>query len=264
MKNLSGKTILLTGAGGHLGSAMAVGFAAAGGLVYLNGRNQKTLEPLLGEISAFGGQAEILPFDVNDSDAVFMALEEIRSRCGRIDVLVNNAYHGMGGTLETSTDAEFSESYQVAVTAAAALIRAALPLLRKSYGDDNRGGASIINVASMYGLVSPDFRAYETDASTNPPFYGAAKAALIQLTRYLACQLAKDKIRVNALCPGPFPSPSVQASNPEFIRKLEDRVPLGRIGAAEEIKGPANFLASDHSSYVTGVTLKVDGGWTAW
>ena len=122
----------------------------------------------------------------------------------------------------------------------------------------------MINVASMYGLVSPDLRVYENAASTNPPFYGAAKAALLQLSRYLACELAKDNIRVNALCPGPFPCPSVKEANPEFIKKLENRVPLGRIGIAEELKGPVVFLASDDSSYVTGSTLNVDGGWTAW
>ncbi len=263
MNDLSQKTILLTGAGGYLGAAMARGFAAAGGFVYLNGRTRATLEPLKEQILSSGGQAETLPFDVTNSKGVADALDEIRSVRGRLDVLVNNAYYGSGGTLETSTDEDFEKSYQVAVTASAGLIRAALPLLRTA-ADNNSRGASVINVASMYGLVSPDFRAYQTDASTNPPFYGAAKAALIQLTRYLACQLAKDKIRVNALCPGPFPAPSVQDSNPDFIQKLADRVPLGRIGLADELQGPANFLASDASSYVTGSTLTVDGGWTAW
>ncbi|MGJ8652861.1 MAG: SDR family NAD(P)-dependent oxidoreductase [Opitutaceae bacterium] len=259
MKDLKDKIILITGAGGYLGSAMAKGFAAAGGFVYLNGRNRETLAALHNEITATGGQCSVLPFDVSDSEASKEALREIETAHGRLDVLVNNAYHGNGGTLESSSNSDFTESYRIGVTAAADLIRSALPLLRSA-----SPGASVINVASMYGLVSPDPRVYDNSESTNPPFYGAAKAALIQLTRYLACELAKDRIRVNALCPGPFPAPSVGEANPDFIKRLTERVPLGRTGRADEIAGPAVFLASDAASYVTGATLCVDGGWTAW
>jgi NAD(P)-dependent dehydrogenase (short-subunit alcohol dehydrogenase family) len=260
---LKDKIILLTGAAGHLGSAMARGFAQAGGYVYLNGRNPSSLEKLCDEIEAGGGKAAVLSFDVTDCAAVSVALQTIEERHGRLDVLVNNAYAGKGGTLEQSSDEDFTEAYHIAVTAAAGLIRSALPLLRQS-ALSGGGGASVINVASMYGLVSPDLRVYDSAQGANPPFYGAAKAALLQLTRYLACELAKDKIRVNALCPGPFPSPAVCDSSPEFVEKLADKVPLGRIGVAVEIAGPAVFLASDAASYVTGATLPVDGGWTAW
>ena len=116
----------------------------------------------------------------------------------------------------------------------------------------------------MYGLVSPDLRVYDSALGSNPPFYGAAKAALLQLTRYAACELAKDKIRVNGLCPGPFPAPAVSDEHPHLLDKLTHKVPLGRVGIASEIAGPAVFLASDAASYVTGATLPVDGGWTAW
>ena len=261
--HLKEKVVLLTGAAGYLGSAMAHGFAQAGGIVYLNGRNQSSLQKLCDEIEASGGQASVLSFDVIDSVAVSEALQHIEKKHGRLDVLVNNAYYGKGGTLEASTNEDFTQSYHIAVTAAAGLIRAALPLLRRSV-DHRTAGASVINVSSMYGLVSPDLSVYETAQGANPPFYGAAKAALLQLTRYTACELAKDKIRVNALCPGPFPAPAVGRDNPEFVDKLAQKVPLGRIGVASEIAGPAVFLASDAASYVTGATLPVDGGWTAW
>jgi len=260
---LQEKVVLLTGAAGHLGSAMARGFAQAGGFVYLNGRNPSSLQKLCDEIEAAGGKASVLSFDVTDRVAVSAALQTIQETHGRLDVLVNNAYFGKGGTLEVSADEDFAEAFNIAVTAAAGLTRSALPLLRQS-AIKGGSGASIINVSSMYGLVSPDLRVYDTAQGANPPFYGAAKAALLQLTRYSACELAKDKIRVNALCPGPFPAPSVCETNPAFVEKLSAKVPLGRIGQATEIAGPAVFLASDAASYITGATLPVDGGWTAW
>ncbi len=116
----------------------------------------------------------------------------------------------------------------------------------------------------MYGVVSPDPRIYTETTRPNTPEYGAAKAGLLQLTRYLACQLGPMCIRVNSISPGPFPAPAVQQADPEFIRRLGHKNPLGRIGSPDELAGPVVFLASDASSYVTGANIVVDGGWTAW
>ena len=126
------------------------------------------------------------------------------------------------------------------------------------------GDASVINIASMYGLVSPDLNIYDTVQSSNPPFYGAVKAALIQWTRYAACEFGPEGIRVNSISPGAFPSELVQKENPEFIRRLEHKIPMGRIGQAGEVCGSVVFLASMASSYVNGSNLAVDGGWTSW
>ena len=115
----------------------------------------------------------------------------------------------------------------------------------------------------MYGTVSPDPSIYGDSGYDNPPNYGAGKAAIIQFTRYMACHLAKDGIRVNSVSPGPFPSPEVQ-ENKQFITNLEKKTPLGRIGQPYEIKGIVVFLASAASSYVTGQDIHVDGGWTSW
>ena len=261
--DLSQRVVLLTGAAGHLGHALACGLAAAGAQVVLNGRNAAPLKATAAAIRRDGGFAKVLAFDVTDAAAVAAALKKLTRQFGRLDILINNAYAGRGGTLALSTDADFESSYAVCVVSAARLIRQALPLLEAA-GQQNPAGASVINMASMYGVVSPDFRVYATPEENNPPFYGAAKAALVQLSRYLACQLAPRHIRVNAISPGPFPAPQVQAGQPDFCARLAGKVPLGRIGAPDDLVGPVLFLASDAAAYVTGTNLIVDGGWTAW
>jgi NAD(P)-dependent dehydrogenase (short-subunit alcohol dehydrogenase family) len=138
----------------------------------------------------------------------------------------------------------------------------ALPALRRAV--KSRGHASVINVASMYGVVSPDLSVYKTPESSNPPFYGAAKAALIQWTRYAACEYGRENIRFNSVSPGPFPSAQVQADAPDFVRTLSQKVPLGRVGQPGELVGIMVFLASSASSFITGANIPVDGGWTSW
>jgi NAD(P)-dependent dehydrogenase (short-subunit alcohol dehydrogenase family) len=242
---------------------MARALATAGATVVLNGRVQAPLEQLATSLADEGHHALPLVTDITHADEVVRLVAELGSRFGRLDVLVNNAYAGGAGSLATSSDEDFNQSYGIAVTAAARLIRQSHDLLAAA-GRTNDGGASVINIASMYGIVSPDFRVYSSEASFNPPYYGAAKAALRQLSRYLACQLAVDRIRVNSISPGPFPSLAVQQRDPQFCERLADRVPLGRIGRPIDVAGPVLFLASDAAAYVTGADLVVDGGWTAW
>ena len=115
----------------------------------------------------------------------------------------------------------------------------------------------------MYGKVSPDPSIYEDSLLNSLPNYGAGKAAVIQYTRFLACHLAKKRIRVNSVSPGPFPQEEVQ-QNIEFINRLKKKIPMGRIGLPHELKGVIVFLASNASSFITGENILVDGGWTAW
>jgi gluconate 5-dehydrogenase len=116
----------------------------------------------------------------------------------------------------------------------------------------------------MYGVVSPDFRIYDDYKEFfNPPDYGAAKAGVIQLTKYYAAYYAPYNINVNCISPGPFPSPEVQKEI-EFIKQLENKNPQKRIGRPDDLKGVVIFLASEASSYITGQNINVDGGWTIW
>jgi NAD(P)-dependent dehydrogenase (short-subunit alcohol dehydrogenase family) len=259
---LDGRVAFLSGASGHLGRGMAEALASAGAHVVLNSRSQDKLDTLCGELQGRGFKASVACFDVTDEAAVTKNIALIGEKHGRLDVVVNNAAHGHAGTMETTTLADLEHAYQVNVAAAFRIIQAAIPLLKESA--KSTAGSTVVNIASMYGSVSPDPSIYGTSGANNPPSYGAAKGALIQLTRYAACHLAPDRIRVNCISPGPFPAARYLQSDPGFHDRLRAKVPMRRTGDPHELRGPLLFLASDASSYVTGVNLAVDGGWTAW
>lgn len=126
------------------------------------------------------------------------------------------------------------------------------------------GGGSIVLFSSMYGSVSPDPGIYLDPMTPNPIEYGVGKAGIQQMARYFAVHFGKAGVRCNAISPGPFPNPTIQAEKPDFIQRLTAKVPLGRVGQASEIAGAVEFLVSDRSSFITGINLPVDGGWTAW
>lgn len=261
--DLDQRIILLTGATGHLGQAIAEALVRANAHVVLGGRSADKLKVLESKLLAAGGELTVLPFDIEIEAERKHAIEAIANRLGRLDGIINNAYSGKTGTVDSSTVSDFEKATTFNLSAPFQLIQLAMPLLKEA-GLRNRGGASVVNVASMYGSVSPDPRIYGSSGSNNPPFYGATKAGLIQLTRYLACHLAASNIRVNSVSPGAFPPDSIRHQNPEFHDELCGKMPLGRIGLPHEVAEPIVFLLGDAASYITGVNLPIDGGWTAW
>lgn len=258
--SLRGKTALVTGATGHLGAVMARALSEAGAHVLVNSRSSERSDRLTQKLIASGGSAESAVFDVTDQSAIaqFFAARQHQP----MHILINNAYLGGAGSIELSDAEAYAGSYDVTVLAAHNLVKAALPCLRQAIQKD--GDASVINLVSMYAMVSPNRSTYDSSRTMNPPFYGAAKAALLQWTRYAACEFGAEGIRVNSISPGPFPSESVQENQPEFIRILASKVPMARIGRANEVAGPILFLASSASSFVNGANIVVDGGWTCW
>jgi len=258
--SLSDRTVLLTGATGYLGISMAWSLAKSGATVLINSRSEENSERLVQELQRANLLAEKAVFDVTNQSEIDQFF--IKRKNQPLHCLINNAYSGSGGTIECSSAEAYTKSFDLGLTSAHRLIVASLSGLRSSV--KNIGDASVINIASMYGMVSPELQIYETAEGSNPPFYGATKAALIQWTRYAACEFGPEGIRVNSISPGAFPSLSVQEKDTNFIKRLERKIPLGRIGQAEEVCGAVVFLASKASVYVNGANIAVDGGWTAW
>jgi NAD(P)-dependent dehydrogenase (short-subunit alcohol dehydrogenase family) len=260
---LDGDVALVTGATGHLGSVMAEALAAAGAHVLINSRRQQAADDLADSLRRRGMSASAAAFDITDANATGDMVRQLSAQHAHIDILVNNAHAGRPGPISEAIPSDFSGAFSGAVESPFFLARQLLPLLEIA-GRRRRGGASIINISSMYGSVSPDPAIYGDSGQNSAAYYGAAKGALNQLGRYLAVHLAPRGIRVNTLSPGPFPGTSTRQNAPEFVARLASRVPLGRVGDALELCGPLLFLASPASAYVTGANLPVDGGWTAW
>jgi NAD(P)-dependent dehydrogenase (short-subunit alcohol dehydrogenase family) len=256
---MDGRVAFVSGAAGHLGSAMARALLAQGAQVILNGRDEARLQSFSDALHDEGHDAvSIATFNICDTEK----LTAFFGSLSRLDCLINNAITVRMGTVEGSSPQDFAIAYDSGVRAAFEAMRAAKPALLNAV--EATGHASVINVSSMYGIVSPDPSVYGDTGLESPPAYGAAKAALLQLTRHMACQWGSCGIRVNAIAPGPFPRDAIQKDQPEFAARIARKTALGRVGRPCEIAGAVSFLASDAASYVTGTTLCVDGGWTAW
>lgn len=253
--SLRGKVAIVTGGYGYLGKAFSEALCEAGATVYVAARDKKKF------CDAFANKEgiEFLDFDISSTESIKTGFKTVFEKDGHIDILVNNAFYLSGQFPEEITDEDIIRSFDGVAGSVYRCIREILPYMR-----ENKYG-SIINIASMYGIVVPDFRMYEgvCKSSFNSPLYGASKASVIQLTKFFAEYLIKDNIRVNAIAPGTYPSTKVQ-ENEEFVKRLSEHNPAGRIGKPEDLKGTLVYLASDASKYLIGQTIQVDGGWTIW
>jgi NAD(P)-dependent dehydrogenase (short-subunit alcohol dehydrogenase family) len=252
--SLKHKDIAITGGYGYLGKAISEGLAEAGGTVFVLGRDEdKFKESFLNPGNIF-----FQTCDIRDTNSIRNAFKSITDKAEKIDCLINNAFYSKGSDPENLTDEEWNYGIDGSLNSVYRCIREIIPHFKE------KQAGKIINVSSMYGLVSPDFSIYEAAPNAlNPPHYGAAKAGVVQLTKYFACYLGKYNVQVNAVTPGPFPGETTQ-QNEAFIQNLKAKNPLGRIGKPEDLQGAFILLSSNASDYITGHNLVVDGGWTAW
>lgn len=257
--SLKNKTALVTGGAGYLGSEISYTLAELGANVIIASRNLENCEKKCAEISKKlknGTRLRAIELDLMDKNSIKQCFTNIKQTEGKLDILVNNAWSGNKNSFESISDEDWNYDIEMSLTSTFRCVKEALPLLKESKG-------VILNITSMYGHVAPDYRMYDGIELTNPPSYGAAKAGVIQFTKYLASFLSPYEIRANCISSGPFPHPETQ-KNKKFMEKLASKNPLNRIGMPHEIKGAVALLCSDASSYITGQNICVDGGWAIW
>jgi len=248
--DLTGKVALVTGAGRGLGKVMALALAASGADVALTSRTPAELEAVAGEVQSLGRRALAVRCDVTDEQSCEDAASQVVRALGHLDVLVNNAGINIRKPVLELDAAEYRQVLETNLVGYFLCARAAGRRMVE------QGSGKVINISSIMGRV----------ALATQGAYASSKGGIEQLTKVLAIEWAPGNVQVNAIAPGYFETELTRPLFEDAERKafIQGRTPAGRWGQPHELAGAVIFLASDASSYITGQTLLVDGGWTAW
>ena len=261
LMNLKGRRAIVTGATGGLGTVIAETLAELGSDLILVDLEKNEIESMQHRLAdTFGVSVVGTVCDLENQDQRQDFIDTIVSDGRELNILVNNAAF-VGSSNLPGWNAPFVEqsvetwrrALEVNLVAPFELCQGVSQVLKHSQG------ANIINIASIYGQFGPDWRIYENTNMGNPAAYGASKAGLIQLTKWLATTLASD-VRVNAISPGGV----FTGQADQFVKSYSSRAPLGRMAHYDDFRGGVAFLASDMAQYVTGQVLNIDGGWGVW
>lgn len=251
MFNYKGRVVVVSGASSGLGKQMTRAFADQGATIVIMARRIEKLEELANELRAKGVDCLPIKCDVTDVESVNSAVKEVEEKYGKVDVLVNCAGSAKNAGVLDMTDEEWNFTIKTDMDSVFYVTRAFGKLMKKNhYG-------RIINIASMYGLVG--------NMAMGTIAYHTSKGGVVNFTRAAASELAKEGITVNAICPGYFDTELTHETliTDEFTAYMKGTVPVGRYGREGELNSAAIFLGAEESSYVTGVILPVDGGYTA-
>ena len=266
--DVENKTVVVTGGLGQLGRQYTLTLIERGAKVAIID-SQATPERISNRFDGYENHPCLLfcPVDITDRERLATALKQVEERWGVPHALINNAALDSppnapseeNGPFETYPESSWDEVMRVNVKG----VFLGCQVIGGRMAECGRG--SIVNICSIYGIVSPDQRIYEYRAAQGNPFfkpvaYSASKSALINLTRYLATYWSKKNVRVNTLTLGGI----FNRQDEEFLKEYCARVPLGRMAREDEFNGAILFLISEASSYMTGANLVIDGGWTAW
>jgi len=249
--NINEKVFLITGAYGRLGKKLCKFLIENGAIIIAVGRNDKKLKDLKDELK----NIHIFKTDIGNSDEIVSLWKQLKNTFKKIDILINNAAINIPSKFEDLTEEEWDRIMSIN-------LKGIFLMCREGVNTDLlKGGSSIINISSIYGIVSPDKRIYGDSGLNCSLTYAASKSGVIQLTRYLATNLADKLIRVNCISPG-----GIFNNQPEFFYKnYIKKTPMGRMGKEEDLFGAIAFLSSDKASgYITGENLVIDGGFTVW
>jgi NAD(P)-dependent dehydrogenase (short-subunit alcohol dehydrogenase family) len=246
--SVAGKVVLITGGSRGLGEHMARGYVENGAKVYISSRKAEVCEGLADELSAHGA-CIALPADISRMEEIERVVAEISARESKLHVLVNNAGNTWGAPIADFPEKGWDRVMDLNVKSVFFLTQKLLPLLTAAATPDD--WARVINIGSIEGLHCSELEA---------PSYSASKAAVNHLSRVMAKKLAKDKITVNAIAPGYFPTVMTSALPDELNDEVKNQTPMGRLGTPEDIAGLALFLSSRAGSYMTGAIIPIDGG----